>query len=751
MCGRLIYLISSTLVLALAGSASADLMGYWKFNEGSGNVAQDGSGNRNDGAVLGATWVEEGKFDSALSFDSGDSVEIPHSESLSFTEEITVMAWCNSTGISSNPTVVGKGSGDPTVQFELSLQSSGIFWQFKYDDGTWVECVLSPVLSMGEWHHIAGTFDGETFRVYLDGELGAELQSPQEGLPGNDLPVVIGKRIDPDGRLFEGMIDEVAIYNRALSGDEILVDMAGMAGVVPELASAPNPADEAIDVPRDVALGWEAGEFAVTHDVYFGTVFDDINDADRANPLDVLISKDQEAQTSDPGRLDFGMTYYWRIDEVNAPPDSTVFKGDVWNFKVEPVSFPIAMGAVTATASSIDDVQDPSNAVNGSGLNENDEHSSLLKDMWSSDTADTDPWIQFDFDQVQPLDKVHIWNHNSQTESILGFGIKEALIEYSPDGETWMEFATVELAQASGAPTDTGFDVALDGIVAKAVKISGLSNYSILGLPQKGLSEVRFYAVPLRARLEVPADGTTDLDPLVDLSWREGREAAQHQVLIGTDPENLTQVATVDDPAYTAAVDLNSTVYWQINEVNEATDPSLWEGDLWSFDTAGFVIVDDMESYKSREGGWIWETWTDGFGDDDNGALLGHNGDDMETTIVFDGKQSLPYYYGQGGAASSEASRDINRDWGQHGIVSLSLMFYGSTSAIAGEMYVKVNDEKVATYPTSADLTVEEWHTWAFDLPAAALGQVDTLAIGFEGGTGWVFIDAIRLYPEASE
>ena len=198
-------------------------------------------------------------------------------------------------------------------------------------------------------------------------------------------------------------------------------------------------------------------------------------------------------------------------------------------------------------------------------------------------------------------------------------------------------------------------------------------------------------------------------------------------------------------------LDFGKTYFWRVDEANGVPDNTVFKGNVWSFDTTGFVIVDDMESYKSRDGNWIWETWKDGFGDDNNGALLGHNGDDMETDIVFDGKQSLPYYYGQGGAASSEAFRDINRDWGQHGIASLSLMFYGSTSSIAGDMYVTVNDERVATYPTPADLTVEEWHTWAFDLPAAALGQVDTLAIGFEGGTGWVFIDAIRLHPPASE
>ncbi len=246
-------------------------------------------------------------------------------------------------------------------------------------------------------------------------------------------------------------------------------------------------------------------------------------------------------------------------------------------------------------------------------------------------------------------------------------------------------------------------------------------------------------------------DGATGQDPLTALSWRAGREAVQHEVLVGTDPEALTLVATVDDPAYTASVELDSTIYWQINEVNEAMEPATWEGNLWSFDTAAFVTVDDMESYKSQEGSYVWETWTDGFGDDNNGALLGHNGDDMETDIVYEGAQSLPYYLGQGGASASEAVRDINRDWSEHGIVSLSLMFYGATANVAGQMYIKVNDEKIGTYPVASDLTLPQWQAWTLDLPASALGNVDTLAIGFEGGSGLVLIDAIRLYAEASE
>jgi hypothetical protein len=543
--------------------------------------------------------------------------------------------------------------------------------------------------------------------------------------------------------LFTELRNFAAANSMQIGEVELLSD-----GSLPGKAGAPQPENGAADVIRSADLSWQAGSFAAEHDVYLGTDYDDVNDA----TVDSAVYMGRQTETSyDPGTLTLGQTYYWRIDEVNSPPDKTIFKGETWSFSVEPVSFAVPIGAVTATASSMDGAQDVNNIVNGSGLNENGEHTNLLDFMWSSAATDPAPWIQFEFAQLQKLDKARVWNHNTQTESILGFGIKEAQVEASIDGESWTDLGTVELAQAQGLPTYAGFEVPLDGTVAKYIKVTALSNWSLLGLPQKGLSEVRFYALPMRARLETPADGAAGQDPLVDLSWRAGREAAQHTVLVGPAPDALVELGTVDDPMYTASVDLDSTVYWQVNEVNDAMDPATWEGNVWSMDIAEYVTVDDMESYKSEEGGYVWETWVDGFGDDNNGALLGHGGDDMETDIAYDGAQSLPFYYGQGGAANAEAFRDIDRDWGQHGIVSLSLMFYGATSNVPGQMYLKVNDQQIATYPFSSDLTLPQWQAWTLDLPASALGNVTTLAIGFEGGSGLVLIDAIRLYAKASE
>ncbi len=740
--------------LGLVGAAQAELIGYWSFDEGAGTVANDGSGNDNHGEVVGdAQWVA-GKVGGALAFDgSDDMVVVEQNHGLPIYNNGTDNVWSIAMWVKGGP------QNDMRIFSEASTSNNNPLFNLgtKNDGATGqLDCYIRPA-GMGHtfsdaepfddtWHHIAWVDEDGAARLYVDGVLdGGDFNYTRAELDLNTTTIGGILRGNPS-HWFTGMIDDVQIYNHALTEAEVLAAMDGLAPKA--LAKNPAPDDEAVDVARESVLSWNAGKYAAEHDVYLGTSFADVNDATTADAA--YVGRQAETQYA-PETLVLGTAYYWRIDEVNAAPDSTVFKGKTWSFELEPVSYPVPVGAVSATASSTTEGQDPNNTVNGSGLNESSEHTNLQEDMWLGTDTDLTPVITFELAQVEKLDKVRVWNHNTQTEAILGFGIKEALIEYSTDGESWSELGTVELAQATGTNDYTGTDVPLEGIVAGYVKITGLSNFSILGLPQMGLSEVRFYAVPMRARLEVPASGSTDQDPLVELSWRAGREAAQHDVLVGTDPAALTLLATTDDAAYTAALDLDSILYWQVNEVNNAMDPSVWEGHLWEIETAEYITVDDMESYKSREGSYVWETWVDGFDDDTNGALLGHNGDDMESDTFYDGAQSLPYFYGQGAAANSEASRDIERDWGQHGIVSLSLMFYGSESNVAGELYIKVNDTEIATYPVSSDLMIPQWQAWTIDLPASALGDVKSLAIGIKGGTGVIFIDAIRLYSRASE
>ncbi len=95
-------------------------------------------------------------------------------------------------------------------------------------------------------------------------------------------------------------------------------------------AQHPLPLDGGEEVPVDANLEWKAGDYADTHDVYFSMDFNDVNDANKSNPLDVLVSEDQSTTTYDPpGSLELSTTYYWRVDEVN---DANIWKGKVWSF-----------------------------------------------------------------------------------------------------------------------------------------------------------------------------------------------------------------------------------------------------------------------------------------------------------------------------------------------------------------------------------------------------------------------------------
>ena len=101
-------------------------------------------------------------------------------------------------------------------------------------------------------------------------------------------------------------------------------------GSQPVQAYNPFPANKAVNVELDTSLSWSAGVNAVSHDVYLGTNFNDVNDATSTNPLGVLISEGQDANSYDPNFLRYNRIYYWRIDEVNGQGNKTT--GDIWVF-----------------------------------------------------------------------------------------------------------------------------------------------------------------------------------------------------------------------------------------------------------------------------------------------------------------------------------------------------------------------------------------------------------------------------------
>jgi len=541
-----------------------------------------------------------------------------------------------------------------------------------------------------------------------------------------------------------------------------------------EIAMNPYPADEATDVVRDVICSWIPGSVADKHDVYFGAIFNDVNDADRTNPLGVLVSQGQDANTYDPvGILEYDQTYYWRNDKVNDQPDYTIFKGDVWSFTVEPFAYPIDVNNITATASSSNKADEgPENTINGSGLDDDDLHSSENTAMWLSNIADPNAtWIQYEFDRVHKLYQMWVWNYNSSVELIVGFSIKEATIEYSVDGTNWTILGTThEFARGPGsagyAPNTT---VDLGGVAAKYVRITANSNWGGI-VNQYGLSEVRFLYIPVWPREPYPASGATDMDvDNVTLSWRAGREAALHDMYLSTDQqavidETISPVSVPAGSSYanydTGELDLGQTYYGKIVEVNEVETPITWQGDVWNFSTTEYLVVDDFEDYNDFEPDKIFDTWIDGWEVPTNGSQVGSDMPPFaEQTIVHGGKQSMQLNYDNTTASYSEATADIanlaiGQDWTKHGVQALVLYFSGIPNN-TGQLYVKINYAKVVYEAEPAAISLPFWTQWNIDLSAVGtdLTQVKTLSIGVDGAgaQGTIYIDNIRLYRQAPE
>lgn len=450
----------------------------------------------------------------------------------------------------------------------------------------------------------------------------------------------------------------------------------------PGVAGGPDPADEATDIPRNVVTSWMPGDYAVSHDVYLGTVFEDVNAASRSNPTDLLVSQGQTAATFDPeGLLEFETTYYWRIDEVNGAPDNTIYKGDVWSFTTEPFAY--AIENIIATASSSGEGTGPENTINGSGINENDEHSTDTGDMWVTAADAVAPvWIQYEFDRVYKLHELLVWNYNVQFEPVLGFGAKDVTVEYSSDGETWTALDDVEFAKAAAVASyeaNTRLDMA--GVPAKSVRLTINDNWG--ALTQIGLSEVRFLYIPAHAREPEPASGATDVSVDSVLTWRAGREAAAHDVYLGADGESLALADTVAGASFTPDnLEYGSTYYWKVDEVNEADAVPVWEGEVWSFSTQEYALIDGFEEYTDdiEAGEAIFDTWVDGWVND-TGSTVGYfDAPFAEQTTVHSGGQSMPLQYdNMDSPFYSEATRtfDSPQNWTGNGADTLAVYFQG--------------------------------------------------------------------------
>jgi hypothetical protein len=301
---------------------------HWKFDEGEGSIAYDSAGN-NDGTLTnGPTWTASG-INGSLIFDGADDyVEIANDEVFDIADKLSLSAWIRPNGFDSR--ILSKWRSGNLAYILGLLPDGELFFAFSSDcswdsggngpDGWQVNSIQT--VDIGTWSHCAAVHDESTIRVYVNGDETIRTSVSASICTAGSEGVKIG--IDGDGYgPFNGLIDEVRIYDRALSAEDVRqLYREGLGGK----AYWPEPEDGQEYVDPDTVLGWQPGDGAVSHDVYLGTNSNDVNDADTLSPE---FMDNVDVTAFDPCGLELITTYYWRIDEVNGP--NTV-KGDVWTF-----------------------------------------------------------------------------------------------------------------------------------------------------------------------------------------------------------------------------------------------------------------------------------------------------------------------------------------------------------------------------------------------------------------------------------
>ena len=227
----LVFMVASINMDVCAEVIEDGLISYWTFNKADidGDTAKDVWGN-NDGAIIGGPSIVQGKFGEALDFDGADDyVDCGVGDSLDVTSAVTIEVWVKGTFMPAWNAIVCKRpqerswfiGADSVGKIDFDVSGDGTSWGLVNHIGT-------ANVADDEWHHLVGTYDGKTGRIYVDGVLDAE-----GGTPGEIMSHLVKTTIGSTGSTYftKAIIDEVRIYERALSEAEIAqnMDSAGLA------------------------------------------------------------------------------------------------------------------------------------------------------------------------------------------------------------------------------------------------------------------------------------------------------------------------------------------------------------------------------------------------------------------------------------------------------------------------------------------------------------------------------------------
>ena len=216
--------LSLILISVSAVCEAQELVLHLSFDALDGKVAKDRSEFGNDATFKGSPKLIEGVFGEALEFDGKTSGQIPDHASLDIVDGITIEFWAAIEGGEALQSGVEKGAAWVSGLYNLAaLYNGGTILQFFDLPEPCNDDNIGPSIQDGEWHFLAGTWDGEDILLYIDGELEAEMPCKGELNP-NDDPLFIGAR-GGTGRFLTGAMDEIKMYNYALTKEKLLQDM----------------------------------------------------------------------------------------------------------------------------------------------------------------------------------------------------------------------------------------------------------------------------------------------------------------------------------------------------------------------------------------------------------------------------------------------------------------------------------------------------------------------------------------------
>jgi hypothetical protein len=336
-----VHLVAGALCVNLASAvlvegAAGGLVGWWQFEEGAGMTAADSSGNGHDGTLETAGVWESGPPGQGVALGFGADrcarIDCGVFDPTEGTGTFTLTLWCRWDGTPAIQHFLTKSNtwGATTAMFQIEVKGA-------HSDPLRVDRMhlayqgapqaVLHVVPKNEWAHMALVFDGTYATGYLNGVDEAGPQPTGIG-PSVDAPVLIGASHPAEGRTFEGFLDEVRIYSRALTAAEVrdIFETNATPGLK---AWAPNPPDGARAVTLPL-LRWKAPGSVILHNVYVGTD-PNLTEADLVGPRQPL------AMFYYAAGLQPGVTYYWRVDGVEADL-ATVHTGDVWSFLAQPVT-----------------------------------------------------------------------------------------------------------------------------------------------------------------------------------------------------------------------------------------------------------------------------------------------------------------------------------------------------------------------------------------------------------------------------